>query len=142
MPCPRCPYRHFPSTIAPVLLLLSVAATCRAVQFLNNSQSLRCAAGVGPTALSPGAWNTAGSPYGPYRLTVRCTQTLPGVRYVTIQQFNSASNELAFTLPQVLRAGVCNCRRGPSASGHACMLARTDGPVLLAAAFHSSARLP
>lgn len=76
-------------------------------QFYGNTQSLMCGSGVGPTALSPSAWNSAGSPYGAHRLFVRCPQTLPGVRYVTIQAWASTANEFAFTQPQVLRAGAC-----------------------------------
>lgn len=85
----------------------AAATTAAAVQFYNTSHSLRCAAGVGPTENAPAGWNTAASPYGAYRLFVRCPMTLPGTRYVTIVAFSSTANEFSLGTPFVMRDSTC-----------------------------------
>lgn len=75
------------------------------MQFYNNSQSVLCANGLGPTSTAPYAWNNVGSPYGPFRSFARCKNTMAGARYVTIQYWRWTSTRFAFSNILVLRNG-------------------------------------
>lgn len=79
-----------------------------ALQFFQTSQSVLCASGVSIASVPPTtAYTAAQATKKLGRIFARCNQTLPGVRFVTVQFWKGTSTTFGFSHIQVFRDGAC-----------------------------------